>query len=191
MIVELARRVSSCGWVALCERRRAGFARLSGWQPVDNWVASAANFSSIPVTRRRHPDNEQKNRDAQFAPKNDQKRSRAGTGVSQEGAENHPPRRGSFLWGGDRRGRVLRGFKFPPLDRKTRRQNSPLETGIGTACRSRTRALLENHSRFHECSRRKYCCMLRRLMVSYHSGRAGISSCEMTSCGSSETRLQQ
>src|SRR6266487_3813887 len=33
MIVELARRVSSCGWVALCERRRAGFARLSGWQP--------------------------------------------------------------------------------------------------------------------------------------------------------------
>src|SRR5260221_12078433 len=44
MIVELARRVSSCGWVALCERRRAGFARLSGWQPVGNWVASAANF---------------------------------------------------------------------------------------------------------------------------------------------------
>src|SRR5262249_20196280 len=30
MIVELACRVSSCGWVALCERRRAGFARLSG-----------------------------------------------------------------------------------------------------------------------------------------------------------------
>ena len=30
-------------------------------------------FSSIPVTRRRHPDNEQKNRDAQFAPKNGQK----------------------------------------------------------------------------------------------------------------------
>jgi hypothetical protein len=28
----------------LCERRRAGFARLSGWQPVGNWVASAANF---------------------------------------------------------------------------------------------------------------------------------------------------
>ena len=27
-------------------------------------------FSSIPVTRRRHSDNEQKNRDAQFAPKN-------------------------------------------------------------------------------------------------------------------------
>src|SRR6266516_2490313 len=30
-------------------------------------------FSSIPVTRRRHPDNEQKNRDAQCAPKNGQK----------------------------------------------------------------------------------------------------------------------
>jgi len=51
MIVELARRVSSCGWVALCERRRAGFARLSGWQPVGNWVASGANFpaSLLPV----------------------------------------------------------------------------------------------------------------------------------------------
>src|SRR5438874_118231 len=73
MIVELARRVSSCGWVALCERRRAGFARLSGWQPVGNWVASAANFPASPLTRRRHPDNEQKNRDAQFAPKNGQK----------------------------------------------------------------------------------------------------------------------
>jgi hypothetical protein len=50
-----------------------GFARLSGWQPVGNWVASAGEFSSIPVTRRRYPDNEQKNRDAQFAPKNAQK----------------------------------------------------------------------------------------------------------------------
>src|SRR5260221_10199056 len=51
MIVELARRVSSCGWVALCERRRAGFARLSGWHPVGNWVASGANFpaSLLPV----------------------------------------------------------------------------------------------------------------------------------------------
>src|SRR5262249_48448103 len=37
--------------VALCERRRAGFARLSGWQPVGNWVVSAANFpaSLLPV----------------------------------------------------------------------------------------------------------------------------------------------
>ena len=49
-------RVSSCGWVALCERRRVGFARLSGWQPVGNWAASAGEFSSIPVTRRRYPD---------------------------------------------------------------------------------------------------------------------------------------
>jgi len=59
-----SRHVSSCGWVALCERRRAGFGRLSGWQPVGNWVASAGEFSSIPVTRKRYPDNEQKNRDA-------------------------------------------------------------------------------------------------------------------------------
>jgi hypothetical protein len=79
MIVELARRVSSCGWVALCERRRAGFARLLGWQPVGNWVASAANFPA----------------------------SRAGASVhvfsSQEG-RNHPPRRGSFFikWRGHR-----------------------------------------------------------------------------------------
>ena len=69
-------RVSSCGWVALCERRRVGFARLSGWQPVGNWAASAGEFSSIPVTRRRYPDNEQKNRDARFASKNGQKPNR-------------------------------------------------------------------------------------------------------------------
>src|SRR5258708_9850950 len=51
MIVELARRVSSCGWVALGERRRGGFARLSGWQPVGNWVESGASFqaSLLPV----------------------------------------------------------------------------------------------------------------------------------------------
>src|SRR5262249_26575517 len=72
-VVERARRVRSGGGVALCERRRAGFARLSGWQPVGNWVASAREFSSIPVTRRRYRYNEQKNRDAQFAPKNGQK----------------------------------------------------------------------------------------------------------------------
>jgi hypothetical protein len=70
--VELAAR-KQLPRVALCERRRAGFARLSGWQPVGNWVASAGEFSSIPVSSRRYPDNEQKNRDAQFAPKNGQK----------------------------------------------------------------------------------------------------------------------
>jgi hypothetical protein len=45
---------------------RAGFARLSAWQPVGNWVASAGNFpaSCYPWAS---PDNEQKNRDAQFA----------------------------------------------------------------------------------------------------------------------------
>jgi len=29
--------------------RRAGFARLSGWQPVGNWVVSAANFPASPL----------------------------------------------------------------------------------------------------------------------------------------------
>jgi hypothetical protein len=52
--VELAAR-KQLPRVALCERRRAGFARLSGWQPVGNWVASAGEFSSIPVTRQRSP----------------------------------------------------------------------------------------------------------------------------------------
>jgi hypothetical protein len=36
---------TAIGALGLCERRRAGFARLSGWQPVGNWVASAANLS--------------------------------------------------------------------------------------------------------------------------------------------------
>jgi hypothetical protein len=42
--------------VALCQRPRAGFATLSGWQPVGNWVALAANFPAsvgvIPTTSR-------------------------------------------------------------------------------------------------------------------------------------------
>jgi hypothetical protein len=33
----------------------------------------SSEFSSIPVTSRRYPDNEQKNSDPQFAPKNGQK----------------------------------------------------------------------------------------------------------------------
>src|SRR5256884_10000833 len=96
MIVELARRVSSCGWVALCERRRAGFARLSGWQPVGNWVASAANFPAsllpvgvIPTTSRQSATHS-------FASENGQKPSGAVTRpITQEG-RNHPPRRGFF-----------------------------------------------------------------------------------------------
>jgi hypothetical protein len=64
-------------------------------------------FSSIPVTRRRYPDDEQRNRDAQFAPKNGQKPSRAGpayTSSAQERAETIP--RGGIVffnlktWGG-------------------------------------------------------------------------------------------
>jgi hypothetical protein len=90
-----SRPVSSCGWVALCERRRAGFARLSGWQPVGIWVVSAGEFSSIAVSRRRYPDNEQKNRDAQFVPEKwpeAQAERVAGVHVfsSQEGAETIP-----------------------------------------------------------------------------------------------------
>ena len=34
--------------IALCERRRARFAMLSGWHPVGNWVASAGIFSQHP-----------------------------------------------------------------------------------------------------------------------------------------------
>jgi lipoprotein-anchoring transpeptidase ErfK/SrfK len=56
-----------------CERRRAGFARLSGWQPIGNLGGIRREFSGIPVTRRRYPDSEQTNRDAQLAPKNGQK----------------------------------------------------------------------------------------------------------------------
>jgi hypothetical protein len=112
MMVELARRVSSSGWVALCERRRAGFARLSGWQPVGNWAASAANFpaSLLPV--------DVTHRDAQFAPKNGQKPKPIGwpvyTSSAHSKGRNHPPRWGSFFCRAGRRDRFLaprgRGF---------------------------------------------------------------------------------
>jgi hypothetical protein len=53
-------------------------------------VVSAREFFSIPVTHRRYPDNEQKNRDAQFASENGQKPSGAVTRpITQEG-RNHP-----------------------------------------------------------------------------------------------------
>ena len=80
--------------------------RNLGWQPAGNWVVSAGEFSSIPVTHRRHPDNEQKNRDAQFAPKNGQKpkpsRWPAYTFSSQERAETIP--RGGIVFSAVRPG---------------------------------------------------------------------------------------
>jgi hypothetical protein len=53
----------------------------------------SGEFSSIPVTRGRHPDNEQKKRDAQFAPKNGQKPKQVASVhvfSSQERAETIP-----------------------------------------------------------------------------------------------------
>jgi hypothetical protein len=100
MIVELARHGSSCGWVALCERRRARFARLSGWQPVGNWVASGANFpaSLLPVGVTPTPSRE--SRRAVCAEKWPEAQAERVAGVhvfsSQEG-RNHPPRLGSFF----------------------------------------------------------------------------------------------
>src|SRR5262249_25471737 len=97
-----SRRVSSCSWVALCERRRAGFARLSGWQPIGNWVASAGEFSSIPVTRRRYPDKRaEESRRAVCAEKWPEAQADRVAGVhvfsSTGRGRNHPPRRGSFF----------------------------------------------------------------------------------------------
>jgi hypothetical protein len=97
MIVELARRVSSCGSVAW-ERRRAGFARLSAWQPVGNWVASAANFPASLLPVGVTPTRREENRDAQFAPKNGPSRAGGGRTLfsSQERAETIP-RAGYFF----------------------------------------------------------------------------------------------
>src|SRR5260370_32854616 len=89
-------------------------------------------FSSIPVTRKRHPDNEQKNRDAQFAPKNGQKPSGAVTrAITQEG-RNHPRGGGIFY-------RVLRGVggkrsgalfpSFPRLVARVTKRHGPSALG--------------------------------------------------------------
>jgi hypothetical protein len=82
------RRVGACasGDELVSLGFRVGNPSAIGWcQP---------RISSIPVTRRRHSDNEQKNRDAQFAPKNGQKPSRAMNRrhvlSAQEGAETIP-----------------------------------------------------------------------------------------------------
>src|SRR5262249_23885476 len=98
-VAELAAR-KQLPRVALCERRRAGFARLSGRQPVGNWVASAGGFSSIPVPRRRYPDNEQRIATHNLPRKIAQKPSRA---VNRRArlqltgrGRDYPPRLGIF-----------------------------------------------------------------------------------------------
>ena len=87
--------------VALCERRRAGFARLSGWQPVGNWVASAANFPAsllyvgvTPTTSRRIATRSLRRKMARSPSRAGGQRTRLQlTGKGR----NHPPRRGSFF----------------------------------------------------------------------------------------------
>jgi hypothetical protein len=109
MIVELARRVSSCGWAALCERPRAGFARLSGWQPVGNWVASGANFPASLLPVGFTPKRAEESRRAVCAEKWPEAQAERVAGVhvfsSQEG-RNHPPRLGSFFCRAGRRGGI-------------------------------------------------------------------------------------
>jgi hypothetical protein len=60
MIVELARRVSSCGWVAWCERRapvslgfRVGNPSAIGWYQPANFPASLVPVGVTPTTSRR------------------------------------------------------------------------------------------------------------------------------------------
>jgi hypothetical protein len=60
MIVELARRISSCGWVAWCERRapvslgfRVGNPSAIGWYQPANFPASLVPVGVTPTTSRR------------------------------------------------------------------------------------------------------------------------------------------
>jgi hypothetical protein len=90
--------------LGLCERRRAGFARLSGWQSVGNWVASGANFpvSLLPVGVT--PTTSRRIATRSFAPKNGQKPKPSGRLAYMSSAHRTghkpSPRRGIFfLWG--------------------------------------------------------------------------------------------
>jgi hypothetical protein len=89
--------------LGLCERRRAGFARLSGWQSVGNWVASGANFpvSLLPVGVT--PTTSRRIATRSFAPKNGQKPKPSGRLAYMSSAHRTghkpSPRRGIFFFG--------------------------------------------------------------------------------------------
>src|SRR5262249_41277048 len=95
----------SCGWVALCERRRAGFARLSGWQPVGNWGYRGRIFQHpcYPQVLLRQRAEESPTRSLRRKMARSQAEQVVGVRVfsSQEGAETIP-RSGVFfyrVWG--------------------------------------------------------------------------------------------
>jgi len=93
MIVVLARRVSSSGWGALCERRRA---RSLGFR-VGNPSAIGWHQRRIfhhPCTRRRYPNNEQ--RIATHSLRRKMARSQAERDRPTTGRQKPSPRRGFF-----------------------------------------------------------------------------------------------
>jgi hypothetical protein len=97
MIVELARRISSCGWVAWCERRapvslgfRVGNPSAIGWYQPANFPASLV---PVGVTLQRAEESRRT-----FASENGQKPIGVVTRpITQEG-RNHLPRRGQFFY---------------------------------------------------------------------------------------------
>jgi hypothetical protein len=104
----------------LCGRRRTGFARLSGWQPVGNWVASAANFPTSLLPVGFTPKRAEESRPAVCPEKWPEAQAERVAGVhvfSSQKGRNHPPRLGSFFC----RRRRARGYKSrkgdwqPPL----------------------------------------------------------------------------
>jgi hypothetical protein len=83
------RRVKASGDELVSLGVRVGNPSTIGWHQ--------RKFFSIPVTRSRYTDNEQKNRDAQFASKNGQKPKPIGWPAYTSSAPNYPARRGIFL----------------------------------------------------------------------------------------------
>src|SRR5262249_17926544 len=113
MIVELARRISSCGWVAWCERRapvslgfRVGNPSAIGWYQPANFPASLLPVGVISTTSRQ-------SRRAVCVEKWPESQAEQVAGVhvfsSQEG-RNHPPRLGSFFCRAGRRAGYPNGF---------------------------------------------------------------------------------
>jgi|SRR6516164_3909880 len=75
---------------------RAGFARLSGWQPIGNWVVSAANFPASQLPIGVTPTTSRESRRAVCAEKWPEAQAERDSAYHRK-AENHLRGGGSFL----------------------------------------------------------------------------------------------
>jgi len=125
---------------------RAGFARLSGWQPIGNWVVSAANFPASQLPIGVTPTTSRESRRAVCAEKWPEAQAERDSAYHRK-AENHLRGGGSFLSSAPGRaapstsevGFGFGGSKAPRLQRRGQGSSTPslyLTSGVAASLRA-------------------------------------------------------